>query len=313
MNNLPNLYIPGFPKSATTSISQALAQHPSIFAPLTVESHYWASDIPFYAAREGLSNRDAYESLYRRATGSHKWRLDGSTLYMYSEKATASIVQHVPEARFVVCIRAPEEIAVAWHMQMVNGNYESETDAEVAFNLSTKRRQGQQVPMNCPDHRLLDYERIASIGTQLGRLVDTAGADKIHLVTMGSVINNPVETLEGCWRFLDLPAEKEIRLGNNNSAFKVRCSWLRQSIYHPSVKPHITKLLNILPAHAGELTRSTFRKFVYQKADRKLPSETFRSFLYEFYSEERRKLRAAIEELYGAPRQDELLHKDLFG
>lgn len=313
MNNFPNLYVPGFPKSATTSICHALAQHPGVFAPVTAEPHYWASDMPFYAQREGFDSKASYQSLYQRATDAQRWRLDGSTLYMYSETAATSIIENVPDAKFIVCLRAAEDIVLAWHMQMLNGGYETEQDPQSAFNLSVQRRQGISVPQHCPDKRLLDYEQIASVGTQLGRLVKSAGAERVHVVTMASVIHKPQATLEACWNFLNLPNQPDIALGKNNSAFAVRHAWLRRSLYHPSVKPRVSKILNALPAGTGELTRNIFRKLVYQKAKRQPPAENFTRNLHDYYSQERQLLRSCLPGISGAPDPDDPLHKDLLG
>lgn len=313
MSSFPNLYVPGFPKSATTSICQALAQHPGVFAPVTAEPHYWASDIPFYAAREGFDKKSAYQSLYLRAAEAQPWRLDGSTLYMYSETAATSIIKQVPEAKFIVCLRAAEDIVLAWQMQMLNGGYETEQDPESAFHLSAQRRQGLSVPQHCPDKRLLDYERIASIGSQLRRLVKIVGGDRVHVVTMASVIHRPQETLEACWDFLDISNQPNIVLGKNNSAFTVRHAWLRRSIYHPAVKPRVSRILNALPSGSGELTRNIFRKLVYQKAQRQPPSEDFTHFLHEYFSDERQLLRSCLPGISGAPDLNDPLHKDLLG
>lgn len=313
MNQLPNLYVPGFPKSGTTSICHALAQHPSVFTPLTVEPHYWADDMPFYAAREGLTNLPAFESLYRRATHSQQWRLDGSTLYMYSQTAVNAIVQHVPDAKFIVCLRAPEDIVLAWHMQMLNGGYETELDVEHAFELSTQRAQGLNVPSTCPDKRLLDYQNVAAVGTQLIRLINTVGGEQVHVVTMPAIKNNPAAVLEACWQFLSLPSEPNITLEKNNSAFAVRYPWIRRSIYHPSVKPLVTRALNNLPTQIGERARNVVRKLTYKKADRQPPSEAFKLSLHEFYSKERQLLRDCLSGVPGAPDVNDPLHKDLLG
>lgn len=313
MNGFPNLYVPGFPKSATTSLCQALAQHPQVFAPITAEPHYWASDIPFYAAREGLDSSAAYQSLYRRATERQRWRLDKSTLYLFSDIAKTSIIQSVPEAKFIVCLRAAEDIVLAWHRQMLNGGYETETDPESAFRLSDQRRQERCVPSNCPDARLLDYERIASVGTQLDRLVKAVGSDKVHVVTMASVIHQPQATLKACWDFLDISNQPDIVLGKSNSVFAVRHAWLRRSIYHPAVKPRVSKILNTLPQGAGELTRNFFRKLVYRKAQRQLPSKDFSLFLHEFFTEERHLLRSCLPGISGSPDLHDPLYEDLWG
>lgn len=310
MSCLPNLYVPGFPKSATTSISHALAQHSSIYSPVSVEPHYWASDLPFYAAREGIKNESSYKALYKRASVDHQWRLDGSTLYLYSETAAASIVKAVPNARFIVCLRAPEDIVLAWHMQMLNGNYESEQNPEKAFKLSTQRRQKLSVPTRCPDAQLLDYEKIASVGTQFSRLINTVGEENVHVITMASVISDSQSVLEGCWRFLNIRYEPHIALSKTNSAFAVRHPWLRRSIYHPSVKPYVTKLINKLPAQAGEDMRNVFRKILYQKTERKAASEEFRITLRELFREERRVLRDSLAKLSDGPDLSDPQHKD---
>lgn len=308
-----NLYIPGFPKSATTTVTEALARHPAIFSPLTAEPHFWATDMPFYAAREGLATPSAYSALYRRASGDHAWRLDGSTLYLYSETAVSNIVASAPNARFIVCLRPPEEIVLAWHMQMLNGGYETELNPEVAFDLSSARRQGDQVPDGCPDPRLLDYQRIAAIGRQTARLIEVAGAGNVHVVTTAALSRDPRAALQACWEFLELPPSPEFEIEKRNSAFAVRSRRLRGVVYHPRIKPFVTRLLNAIPLPVADALRSSVRKALYRPAQRVPVPEEFQRRLREYFAPERSLLRSSVADVSGAPDPDDPHHGTLLG
>ena len=100
---MPNLFILGAPKSATSSLFLYLQQHPDIFM-WHKETHYFGRDLAF-KNKERMS-LDGYLSLYDDA-GSERYRGDGAIWYLFSKRAAEEIAAASPDARCIVLLHDP--------------------------------------------------------------------------------------------------------------------------------------------------------------------------------------------------------------
>lgn len=98
MIRVPNLIIPGFPKSGTSSLHAMLLQHPDIGG-FKKEPHTYSSDYN-YRSRMGYFRR--HYSMIQE-----KYLIDASTTYMISEAAIERILKDNPNAKFIVVARDP--------------------------------------------------------------------------------------------------------------------------------------------------------------------------------------------------------------
>lgn len=100
---MPNLYLIGAPKCATTTLAETLASHPSLYVGARKEHHVF-SNRKFHR-----SGRWAFRRQYRRGITS-QYRFDGSTSYCmlgcYPGTA-ARIHQACPQARIIFALRDP--------------------------------------------------------------------------------------------------------------------------------------------------------------------------------------------------------------
>ena len=101
---LPNLIIPGAPKSATTSLGFFLSQSPEVFFLTGVELRFFAYEKVF---KKGIS---WYESFFEN-TQDKRIRGETSNIYMFSEKALLRIKQYLPDVRFIISLRNPVDRA----------------------------------------------------------------------------------------------------------------------------------------------------------------------------------------------------------
>jgi hypothetical protein len=104
-----NLFIPGAPKAGTTTIYSYLAQSNDVYCPDVKEPHYWSRLTPDRKRKKHLnviSGEDDYAALFV-GCNDEKYRIDGSTSYLYSAEALDSIRLSVPDAKFIVVLREP--------------------------------------------------------------------------------------------------------------------------------------------------------------------------------------------------------------
>jgi hypothetical protein len=162
----PNFFIIGAPKSGTTALASYLALHPNVFLSDPKEPHHYNSDLN----HGSFKNRDKYLSLFEDTQACHSAIGEASVWYLYSAEAVNNILNDIPDARFIVMLRNPVDMAPSLHEQMVFTGYETERDFETAWALQERRRNGDSVPLWCDEPRLLLYKEACSIGEQYERV-----------------------------------------------------------------------------------------------------------------------------------------------
>lgn len=93
-----NLFLVGFPKCGTTTLSEILHRSSYIYLPRIKEPNYFNQPENKY-----LSNRGWYEALYTSCDS--KYLLDCSTAYIRDEKAIIRILKYNADSKFIVCYR----------------------------------------------------------------------------------------------------------------------------------------------------------------------------------------------------------------
>lgn len=185
----PDLVLGGFPKCGTTSVAAWLDGHQEISVSEPKEPRFFldfADVSPLSPAR--------YEQMLG-ADGSARYLCDATPDYLYSKTAIERIRQTSPNARFIVCIRPYEELAASLHQQeLYNGN-ETVADFDLAWSLSSSRRNGDDVPGPCREPRRLDYEARARMGDQLAHCAEIFGRDRMLVLDLATVLADP----EGAW------------------------------------------------------------------------------------------------------------------
>lgn len=264
---LPNLFIVGAPKCGTTALSEYLSGHPEIFSGYVKEPNFWSSDMPYFALREGFDSREAYEAMYRKSPVGAKYRIDASTHYLYSEVAVAQIAREYPDAKFVVCIRPQVELAVAWHMQMCIAGYEDVSDFERAWSLRVERRVGRRIPAACPEPRLLDYEAVASLGTQIRRMLKIVPQERVQVVFLSELGEDPAGAYRACLRFLGLQDDARCDFTPRNVASRARSARLSRFVRGPAVRRWLNRVASLLGPGAP-MVRNVLKKGLYAPARR---------------------------------------------
>src|SRR5580658_6173851 len=118
MRGKPNFFILGAPKCGTTSLAAWLGRHLAIFIPATKEPNFFNTD-DNREAIYGVATLDAYEALFAAATAAQPAIGEASAFYLSSAVAVANILRYQPNARFIVMLCNPIDMAPALHAELL--------------------------------------------------------------------------------------------------------------------------------------------------------------------------------------------------
>jgi len=198
----PNFFIMGAPKCGTSSLYRYLSGHPQAFLSTPKEPHHFNTD----SANRYFVDRGAYEELFRDVPESALAVGEASVRYLWSTDAARNIIEYEPQARFIVLVRNPVEMAPSVHQQELFNLNENVQDFEKAWVLNDVRWRGEQVPRHCVDQRMLHYGFVCSNGAHLQRLFATVGTQQVLVIVMDDLRSNPGAEFARVLEFLDLPA-----------------------------------------------------------------------------------------------------------
>jgi hypothetical protein len=107
-NKTPNLIIPGFPKSGTSSLYDYLGQHPDIFASYRKEPHIYTFQKRYNERFEDKNLTHSFDKFYNKYDD-EKYIMDGSTTYLISNDALIRIRKDIKNPKIIIIARDPIE------------------------------------------------------------------------------------------------------------------------------------------------------------------------------------------------------------
>ncbi|OYP33009.1 sulfotransferase domain-containing protein [Rhodopirellula sp. MGV] len=183
----PNLFVIGAMKSATSSLHDYLNAHPDIYMSSVKEPCHF---VPELGRTKGL---EWYMSLFEDGADA-VIRGESSVVYTHMPDhpgVADRIAAFAPDARFIYVMRDPVQRAVSHYWHRVRSHRVEENRSP----LDAFREE------NC----YLDYSDYA---LQLEPYLDRFGRDRVHVLTMESMRDNPLAAVSESIRFLGLAPEK---------------------------------------------------------------------------------------------------------
>lgn len=223
----PNLFILGAPKCGTTSLASWLGEHPNIFMSQQKEPQYFSPD---YAAPLRPQSIRAYENLFAEAGAHHTIVGEASTVYLRSRVAVPNILNYAPNSRFIVCLRNPLEMVLSCHAQQLKMGMETEAEFARAWNMQWDRKDGKNIPITCPDKKLLLYGEICQLGRQLNRLFQIVPQDQVLVIFLEDIKNNVRHEYQRVLSFLDVADDGRIHFPVENERAIPRFPFLSQAV-----------------------------------------------------------------------------------
>jgi hypothetical protein len=199
---LPNFFLVGAPKCGTTALATYLRAHPQVFMCRPKEPHYFALDFPAY---RHVTQWADYASLFAEAGEAHRAIGEASVLYLYSRVAIAELHGKFPDARLLVMLRNPVDMAISMHAQMLWTCDENVADFDRAWALCADRRAGNNVPRQCRDPKALLYDRVPLLGDQLRRLLGIVPRAQVGWWFFDDLMADPGHVYREVLSFLGVP------------------------------------------------------------------------------------------------------------
>ena len=217
----PDFFIVGASKAGTTALSEYLRKHPDIFVSTPKEIHYFALDFPRYRYVETMKE---YLSLFSDAKQAAVG--EASVYYIYSSVAMREIYRFNSNARIIVMLRDPVELACAQHSEMLFNCNEDVEDFLRAWDLQEVRKQGHCIPLRCRDPKVLFYRDIASLGWQVERLLEIFPRRQVLFVWTEELRADPGRVYRQVLSFLGVPDDGQTNFDIVNANKQARYYWL---------------------------------------------------------------------------------------
>lgn len=206
----PNFFILGAPKCGTTSMAAWLSEHPNVFMSPLKEPCFFCTDL-----MPGYPRRTAdYDGLFSAATSEHRVVAEATSDYLFSRTAVPNILDYAADARFLVMVRNPIDMAYALHSEKLYHGDEHIADFEQAWMLQDDRREGRNLSRLCRDPQLLLYGPYSRVGEQLERLFALVPRGRVCVLVMDDIRSGPRSEYLELLTFLGLPDD-------NRSVFPV--------------------------------------------------------------------------------------------
>ncbi|MEZ4334263.1 MAG: sulfotransferase [Myxococcota bacterium] len=224
-------FLVGAPRCGTTFLAKTLAAHPNVCLSKPKETHFFVRDAP------GLPPERWRDVFLARHFGhlapEATLIVEGSPLQLRDSAAIERLLRFDPQARFVVALRNPIEMIHSFHARLVFLLDEDEPDFERAWALQAERARGERIPKRCRDVASLQYRTMASLGTQLERLVERVGRERVHVVVFDDVASAPLAAYHALLSFLGLPDDGRTRFKRTNEHRTFRHAWAQAWVMNP--------------------------------------------------------------------------------
>ncbi len=210
---IPNFFIVGFPKCGTTSMVKYLSQHPQVFVPSHKEPGYFSPDI----APSIYKTKSEYLALYQDFANKIIL-IDASTKYSHSSIAYQTIKEFNPNSKVLVMLRNPVDIVYAFHSELVKLGIETETDFSIAWRIQSQRVNGDLIPANCKEFRLMyEYESVGRIGQSLQRAFEIFGRKNVHVILFDDFVAEPHNEYRKLLEFLSIQNHENLTFPIENA------------------------------------------------------------------------------------------------
>lgn len=209
----PDFYIIGAAKCGTTALYKYLSGHPSVFMPELKEPHFFARD---FSSQRRVRTVEEYEALFS-GTPTGAIAGEASVWYLYSEVAAKEIIRVRPDAKFIVMLRNPVEVAQSLHAQQLVGFVEDLLDFELAWRAQDRRARGEDIPIHCSEPAHIQYGRICRFSNQLKRLFQTVPRTQVLVLIYEQFFSDPAVQYREVLRFLDLPFQANVKFERINA------------------------------------------------------------------------------------------------
>jgi hypothetical protein len=227
----PNLFIVGMPKCGTTAMAEYLRQHPNIFMTTPKDINFFTKEVhPSYQYAKTI---DDYMNLFKNCTAEHLVLGEASVRYCLYSESIKSIYEFNKNAKIIIMIRNPIDLAVSLHAMLVSAFDEDQNDFEKAWQLQHSRQKGENIPVNCWEPYFLQYSQIAKPGEKVERVLSIFPKEKVKIIVFDDFKLKTQSAYNEVLSFLGVSQDNRSKFPPHNIAGTPKFSWLARLTNRP--------------------------------------------------------------------------------
>jgi hypothetical protein len=195
-----------------------LGGHPNIYMSPINEPLFFSSDIH----NQRIQTWQDYIQLFSSTRLEHLAVGEASTTSLFSQRAVPDIEEQLPDARYIVMLRNPVEMAYSMYDQQRRNLHEDVDNFFQAWHLSSERRNGMLKPRGCKDSTQLDYQAWCLLGKQLERLYTRVSRERVLVLVLDDFKESPRGEYLKVLNFLEVPDDGRENFPVHNPASEWR-------------------------------------------------------------------------------------------
>ncbi|PIQ22082.1 MAG: hypothetical protein COW65_05145 [Cytophagales bacterium CG18_big_fil_WC_8_21_14_2_50_42_9] len=206
----PNLFIPGAPKSGTSSLHLYLDQHPEIQMSKIKETHNYAYD-PHYVKRFDSDWIFSYNDIFHNDP-KVKYFGESSTIHCITETTIPRIIQDEINPKIIFVLRDPiERILSHYNWLKSLGLVKKEFFKEIKDSINVPFDPNKNLNGNYKS-----YIEFSKYATFIKRWIDAFNRENVLIITTEELSSDYFNTINTCFDFLKLPQLDEIKIVREN-------------------------------------------------------------------------------------------------
>jgi len=224
---LPTFFLCGCVKAGTTSLYHYLRQHPDVFMPEEKEPIYFVPDTEVKS--HYYETWDRYCGLFDTVVN-EKAIGEASGLYLYYSESARMIKDAIPDAKIIISLRDPVQIAYSLYRHMCRVGAEKLT-FEDALKEETQRLQSVSFRRDAPVHHAsFYYTSRAMLYRQVKCYLDTFDRGNVLILLFDELREDPLGVCRKLYSFLGVEESFEPDLAVHNAAWAPRAPWINRLI-----------------------------------------------------------------------------------
>ena len=273
----PNFFIVGAPKSATTNISYYLIQHPEIFMPEELEPYYFArDDIPKNYTREIISDKKKYLEIFKNNKNPN-FIGESSPVYLYCPQSAMDIKNQYPNAKIIISLRNPIEIAYSQFFSLKFMGFDNNSDFYTILNKDLERISKNEFFID-------SILEAGFYSKHIKRFQNLFPENQIKIIIFEDYVENSIQEINSILDFLGTKQTVDFKNVPKNS-YRVTKNSLANSILNNSTIRKASRKL--IPS----LTRSKIGdKFLVKESSRPKLEQNLRIRLQKIYDKDVKEL-----------------------
>jgi hypothetical protein len=222
-HQMPNFFLVGAPKAATSSLYHYMGQHPDIFVPENKETHFfsWPEVGETYYDRKFVKTEAEFRALFHDR-GEQQFAGDFSPSHLLYPAAAERIKAFQPEAKIIMILRDPVKRAISHYLMDCRLGCIHQPLLEVLDD-------AERYPLF-----YREYVQIGRYDQQVETYFSHFGRERVHVVIYEDFQKDPATTVREIFEFLGADADFAPNFSQAHNTYRMPRSRLVESFRNSS-------------------------------------------------------------------------------